>query len=113
MEGIYAHADLLKVYKAILDSSQEIATYLRYKTAVEVTTQNQFGKIQKDIDLKADEIIFKHLKESGVVYGAISEENPVVNVLNDKGSYTVSFDPIDGSGVVDANFSIASTFAIW
>jgi hypothetical protein len=30
MEGIYAHADLLKVYKAILDSTQEIAIYLRY-----------------------------------------------------------------------------------
>jgi hypothetical protein len=30
MEGIYAHADLLKVYKAILDATQEIAIYLRY-----------------------------------------------------------------------------------
>ena len=30
MEGIYAHADLLKVYKAILDATQQIATYLRY-----------------------------------------------------------------------------------
>ena len=30
MEGIYAHADLIKVYKAILDATQEIATYLRY-----------------------------------------------------------------------------------
>ena len=30
MEGIYAHADLLKVYKALLDATQEIAIYLRY-----------------------------------------------------------------------------------
>jgi len=30
MEGIYAYADLLKVYKAILDATQQIATYLRY-----------------------------------------------------------------------------------
>jgi len=30
MEGIYAQADLLKVYKAILDATQEIAIYLRY-----------------------------------------------------------------------------------
>jgi hypothetical protein len=30
MEGIYAHADLIKVYKAILDATQEIGTYLRY-----------------------------------------------------------------------------------
>ena len=30
MEGIYAHADLIKVYKAFLDATQEIANYLRY-----------------------------------------------------------------------------------
>ena len=30
MEGIYAHADLIKVYKAILDATQEIGIYLRY-----------------------------------------------------------------------------------
>ena len=32
MEGIYAHADLLKVYKAILDATMDIAHYLRYHT---------------------------------------------------------------------------------
>ena len=32
MEGIYAHADLLKVYKAILDATIDIAHYLRYHT---------------------------------------------------------------------------------
>jgi hypothetical protein len=30
MEGIYAHADLLKVYKAMMDSCMEIGNYLRY-----------------------------------------------------------------------------------
>ena len=37
MEGIYAHADLIKVYKAILDASQEIATYLRYHSGKQST----------------------------------------------------------------------------
>ena len=30
MEAIYAHADFIKVYKAILDATQEIAAWLRY-----------------------------------------------------------------------------------
>ncbi len=34
MEGIYAQADMLKVYKAILDASQEIAIYLRYHSGM-------------------------------------------------------------------------------
>jgi len=30
MEGIYAFADQIKVYKAILDATQEVQKYLRY-----------------------------------------------------------------------------------
>ena len=37
-----------------------------------------------------------------------------MNELNaEDGKYTVTFDPIDGSAVMDSNFSVASVFAIW
>ncbi len=36
-----------------------------------------------------------------------------MNELNKEGKYTVTFDPIDGSTVMDSNFSVASVFAIW
>lgn len=42
-------------------------------------SKNQFGKLQSDIDIAADDIIFKHLKDSGVVFGAASEEKPAVS----------------------------------
>lgn len=113
MEAIYAQADQIKVYKAILDASQEIATYLRYHSAHLIETMNQFGKQQSSIDLKADEIIFRHLKDSGVVYAAMSEERPYVNELNKSGTFVVTFDPIDGNNVLDANMSVASIFGIW
>jgi hypothetical protein len=32
--------------------------------------------------LAADDIIFKHLKASGVVYAAASEEKPRVSIIN-------------------------------
>jgi fructose-1,6-bisphosphatase len=44
-----------------------------------VTSRNDFGKQQSDIDLAADDIIFKFLKETGVVYAAASEEKPRVS----------------------------------
>ena len=44
-----------------------------------VTSKNDFGKQQSDIDLAADDIIFKHLKACGVVYAAASEEKPRVS----------------------------------
>lgn len=76
MEGIYAFADQIKVYKAILDATQEIQGWLRYNSVHLVAQKNEFGKVQSDIDLEANEIIMKHLKTSGVIYGAASEEFP-------------------------------------
>lgn len=42
MEGIYAHADLLKVYKAILDATQEIGIYLRYHSGKSIALDQAF-----------------------------------------------------------------------
>jgi hypothetical protein len=47
----------MKVYKAIMDASQDIAEYLRYHSAHLVQSFNSFGCQQTDIDLKTDQII--------------------------------------------------------
>lgn len=44
MEGIYAHADLLKVYKAILDATQDIAIWLRYHSGKLIHSEKVFGE---------------------------------------------------------------------
>jgi fructose-1,6-bisphosphatase len=75
--------------------------------------KNPLGKELADIDIKADEIIFSHLEKSKVVHSAMSNNRPSVNVLNEGAEYIVTFDPIDGSHVIDSNFSISSVYAIW
>ena len=37
MEGIYAYADQIKVYKAILDATQEVQKWLRYHSGKQTT----------------------------------------------------------------------------
>ena len=78
-----------------------------------VASRNEFGKLQSDIDLAANDIVMGHLKSSGVIYGAASEESPQLNKISEEGEYFVTFDPIDGSSVIDCNFSVGSIFAIW
>lgn len=80
MEGVYAYADYLKIVKAILDSVQEIQHYFRYNSVHLLKTKNQFGKQQSDLDLKANEIVFKHMKSAGVIHSALSEETPEVSL---------------------------------
>jgi hypothetical protein len=47
MEGIYAYADQIKVYKAILDATQEVQKWLRYHSGKIYNSfrQSQFIKI--------------------------------------------------------------------
>ena len=58
-------------------------------------------------------MIFDVLKNTGVVYAAASEERPVLVKLNDDGKYIVTFDPLDGSSIIDSNLAIGTIVAIW
>jgi len=47
------------------------------------------------------------------VNSALSEEKLYFNEINKDGEYVVTFDPIDGSSVIESNFAVASVFAVW
>lgn len=113
METIYSTGDIAKIYTAIFKSMEEITDLMRYEPVSKTTTMNDFGEEQLNVDKETDEIIFKNLKESGVVYNACSEENINPQVLCEDGKFTVCFDPLDGSSIVDANFAVGSIFGIW
>lgn len=74
---------------------------------------NQFGEEQAKMDVVSDEIIQQALCESTTVHSYVSEEQEDVVELDPDGKYTVMFDPLDGSSLIDANFAIGSIFAIY
>lgn len=111
-EGRAAGLDVLIAH--LLEGCREIGTTLRdggYSNE-KVGTTNAFGDAQLDVDVKTDEVLFKVLKASGLVYVAASEENPVEIPCNGAG-YSVAFDPLDGSSIVDANFAVGTIVGIW
>lgn len=48
-----------------------------------------------------------------MVFSGLSEERSYVTQLDDNGKYIVTFDPLDGSSIIDTNNTIGSIFAIW
>lgn len=53
------------------------------------------------------------MSQSGVVYSASSEERPYLTKLNEKGKFVVTFDPLDGSSIIDSNLAIGTIAGIW
>ncbi len=76
-------------------------------------TANQFGEEQVKLDVLSDRIIQSHLTESRLVQSFISEEQSEVVELKKAAPYSVVFDPLDGSSLVDVNFAIGSIFGIY
>lgn len=73
---------------------------------------NSFGDEQLAVDLLADKILFETLKYSGVCKLACSEEVPEPLDMGGSG-FSVAFDPLDGSSIVDTNFSVGTIFGVW
>lgn len=55
------------------------------------------------------------LRETGVVYIGSSEENPleIDCGCESRHGYSVAFDPLDGSSIVDVNFAVGTITGIW
>jgi len=79
-----------------------------------VGTQNASGDDQLKLDVSCDEACFRALRACGLVRLAASEETPVeTDCGGADGTFAVGFDPLDGSSIIGANFSIGSIFGIW
>ena len=75
--------------------------------------KNQFGEEQVKLDVLSDELIRQHLCESRLVASFASEEQEAIIELDAKAPYSVVYDPLDGSSLVEANFAIGSIFGIY
>lgn len=76
-------------------------------------SSNQFGEDQLKLDVLSNNIIKEHLNESHLVHSFASEEEAALSCLQKEGKYTVVYDPLDGSSLVDANLAIGSIFGIY
>jgi len=78
--------------------------------------QNVHGEQVKKLDIYADELIVRAMRETGSVCGMASEENEDVIPTSEFGrdkKYILFFDPLDGSSNIDVNVSIGTIFGIY
>lgn len=64
----------------------------------------------------ADNLIWEAVKRSKVIREGASEEDPIVRNVDDEageGEYTVCWDPLDGSSIVDNNWAVGTMIGVW
>ncbi|HKZ16435.1 MAG TPA: class 1 fructose-bisphosphatase [Geobacteraceae bacterium] len=78
-------------------------------------TSNLYGEEQLALDVLSDRIIRKRLVHSGVVCNVASEEMDEILQIgtNSEGLFSVAYDPLDGSSLVDVNLAVGTIVSIY
>jgi len=99
----------------MLGACAEITEALRTALVTVEGSMNDFGDAQLSVDVIADQILWEACKNSKLIREGASEEEPVVvNVdPDDEGEFTVCWDPLDGSSIVDNNWAVGTIIGIW
>ena len=97
------------VTKEVLDACVKITEALRVNLVTVADAQNSvFGDVQLGVDVIADDIMWDMAKSSKNVREASSEEEPVMVETNKDGRFTICWDPLDGSSIVDNNWAVGT-----
>lgn len=109
------------VIPTLVQCIHQIAEILRSSQQVsQVGTANAFGDDQLNVDVLAEDVIRKGIATCPSIATASSEEDPVEKSVqttsrSDKTgeTYTLAFDPLDGSSIIAPNWSVGTIIGIW
>jgi fructose-1,6-bisphosphatase I len=105
--------DLRDVILSLCGAAKDIKDAFATTDTGKADSANQFGEEQLKMDVLSDQLIHKHLTESGLINGFISEEQPDVVDVNPDGEFAVVFDPLDGSSLFDVSFAVGTILGVY
>ena len=99
----------------IAEASKYVINAVRTGDLGVAGTSNLYGEEQLALDVLSDRIIRKRLIHSNVVCNIASEEmeNIYQARANAGGLYSVAYDPLDGSSLVDVNLAVGTIVSIY
>ncbi|HIP50793.1 MAG TPA: class 1 fructose-bisphosphatase [Campylobacterales bacterium] len=101
------------IYETIKQVAFEIDNAIKTEDLGYSNSENSSGEDQLKLDVQSDLIIEKAFASVASVKALVSEEKEGVLELSSTGKYTVCYDPLDGSSLVDVNLSVGSIFGIY
>jgi fructose-1,6-bisphosphatase I len=107
--------DLTRLICEIAEASKYIINAIRTGDLGMAGTSNLYGESQLALDVLSDRIIIKRLLHSGVVANLVSEETSEIVEVDPTAEhkYSVAFDPLDGSSLVDVNLAVGTIISIY
>ena len=106
---------LIHLICEVAEASKYIINSIRTGDLGVAGTSNLYGEKQLALDVLSDRIMRKRLTQSGVVSNVVSEEScDIIAVAPHRaGNFSVAYDPLDGSSLVDVNLAVGTIVSIF
>ncbi|CAJ1966472.1 unnamed protein product [Cylindrotheca closterium] len=103
------------VIQDLMQVCADITEALRVALVTVEGSTNDFGDSQLSVDVIADKLLWDAVKKSPVIREGASEEDPIVRNVDEggEGEFTVCWDPLDGSSIVDNNWAVGTMIGVW
>ncbi|TWJ19611.1 class 1 fructose-bisphosphatase [Geobacter argillaceus] len=107
--------NLIHLICEIAEASKYVINAVRTGDLGVAGTSNLYGEEQLALDVLSDRILRKRLIHSGVVCNIASEEMDEIYQAQGsaEGLYSVAYDPLDGSSLVDVNLAVGTIVSIY
>ncbi|KAG7287441.1 hypothetical protein NEMBOFW57_006952 [Staphylotrichum longicolle] len=112
---------ITSVIPTLLQSIADVAKALQNSHHVAAAgTANTFGDDQLNVDVTAENLIREAIANCPAIATASSEEDPVERPVphsspnpSSSEQYTLAFDPLDGSSIIPANWTVGTILSLW
>ncbi|MBA1437422.1 MAG: class 1 fructose-bisphosphatase [Epsilonproteobacteria bacterium] len=101
------------IFSSIQTCAKRIKKAIDIKDIGYSNQENSSGETQLQLDIQCDMIIEKEFSKVASINTISSEEKEHTVALHEDGEYFISYDPLDGSSLVDVNLSVGSIFGIY
>ncbi|XP_058515782.1 uncharacterized protein LOC131479251 [Ochotona princeps] len=108
-----ADEPLQKVIDGLLTVCSKIATALRGTEVEALGQQNAFGDEQLTVDVLAERLLRNYAEKESLIKAISSEEDTPLKECHEDGEFILCWDPLDGSSIVDCNWSVGTIVGIW
>lgn len=103
---------LIGIFDNLVEAVKKIAAAVRTTNTGKVGTTNAYGEEQLALDIVSNNLMIEELKKNSEIGLLASEELPEEMKIGD-GDYAIAFDPLDGSSLVDVNFSVGTIVGLY
>ncbi|KAG7342865.1 fructose-1,6-bisphosphatase [Nitzschia inconspicua] len=104
-----------QVIQDLMQVCADITDALRISLVTVEGSTNDFGDSQLSVDMISDQLLWEACRKSSVIREGASEEEPEIRNMDEDGTgeFTVCWDPLDGSSIIDNNWAVGTMIGVW